>query len=257
MSGPPQSGMVDGFEHPCRKAQVDAIKRGCGATGFGHGATLAPVVSLVQFFVCSLWCSPPGGLGSGAEDEVPMAETSLLHLAPIEQSLDVENLAVLTDDEADEEGLLAGNQHYQDLQDCDVADLEFAIQLERKLIDRLVGSADSAREESAIAEERPADDERAALWHLDVGVASAVVAMVVLGAHTVLSCNGGEYGRAHTFATPQIRAYIAAASADQLVVLSRRAGVGVRQEDGLVVLYAPSCRAFLMFAEQTLEDLTA
>jgi hypothetical protein len=189
-----------------------------------------------------------------------MAETSLLHLAPIEQSLDVESLAVLTDDEvdaADEEGLLAGNQHYQDLQDCDVADLEFAIQLERKLIERLVRSADPAREEVTVAEERPADDERAALWHLDVGVASAVVAMVVLGAHTVLSCNGGEYGRTHTFATPQIRAYIAAASAEQLVALSRRAGVGVRQEDGLVVLYAPSCQAFLMFAEQTLKDLTA
>lgn len=189
-----------------------------------------------------------------------MTETSLFHLAPIEQSLDVKKLAVLTDDEvdaADEEGLLAGNQHYQDLQDCNVADLEFAIQLESKLIERLVRSADPAREEAAIAEERPADDERAALWHLDVGVAAAVVALVALGAHTVISCNGGEYGRTHTFATPQIRAYIAAASAEHLVDLGCRAGVGVRQEDGLVLLYAPSCRAFLMFAEQTLKDLTA
>lgn len=117
-----------------------------------------------------------------------MAETSLLHLAPIEQSLDVENLAVLTDDQADtadEEGLLAGNQHYQDLEDCGVADLEFAIQLESQLVEHLVRSADLAREESAIAEERPAGDVRAALWHLDVGLAAAVVALVVLGTHTV------------------------------------------------------------------------
>lgn len=189
-----------------------------------------------------------------------MTETSLHHLEPIEHSLDVENLAVLTDDEADmaaDEGLLAGNQHYQDLQDCDVDDLAFAIQLERKLIERVFSSVDPALEEVAIAEARPADDEREALWHLDVGVAAAVVALVVLGAHTVLSCNGGEYGRTHTFATPQIRAYIAAASAEQLVELARRAGVGVRQEDGLIVLYAPSCQGFLMFAEQTLKDLTA
>jgi hypothetical protein len=189
-----------------------------------------------------------------------MAEASLFLLEPIEQSLVAEKLAMLTDDEADtaaDEGLLAGNQQYQDLQDCDVDDLAFAIQLERNLVERVLSSTDPALEEVAIAEERPANDEREALWHLDVGVAAAVVALVVLGAHTVLSCNGGEYGRSHTFGTPQIRAYIGAASAEHLVDLARRAGVGVGQEDGLVVLYAPSCRAFLMFAEQTLKELTA
>jgi len=180
-----------------------------------------------------------------------MAENPPSRARSIQQTLDIDGLAVLTAEEADiadEEGLLAGNQHYQDLQTCDLDDLRFALKLERGLVERFRNAKDPAAEEVAFDGEREADDERAALWHLDVGVASAVLALVLLGGHTVLSCNGGEFGRVHTFSTPQIRAYLAAASADQLLDLARRAGVGVGQEGGLIVLYAHSCNAFMEFA---------
>lgn len=187
-----------------------------------------------------------------------MAERTHAQL-DIDQALDVASLAVLTPAEAeaaDEDGILAGNQHYQDLQACNIEDLRFVLDRERKLVESFLDSNAPAAAEASFEDDRPLDDDRDALWHLDVGMASAVVALVALGAHPTLSCNGGCFGGCHNFPAPLIKAYIASASPDTLLALAKVADIGVRQEEGLIVLYANDCDAFMRFGEQALSHLT-
>lgn len=170
-------------------------------------------------------------------------------------SIDVRKLAILSPedaDAADDTGILAGNQHYQDLQLCSVADLRNALSYEVDLMTAFRSGADAAVAENHFSDERPLDDERLALWHLDVGVASAVIAMVILGCHPVLSCNGGEFGNTHSFAAPQIRAYLGSADLDALIIAISRAEIRLAQDEGLLVLTASSCDAFVAFARQVL-----
>lgn len=172
-------------------------------------------------------------------------------------SLDVGTLAVLSvedADTADETGVLAGNQHYQDLQLCDATDLDAVLAFEETLLIAFRAGPDAAMAERQFDSERPLEDDRAALWHLDVGVASAVIALVVLGAHPVLSCNGGVFGNPHTFPKPQIQTYLGAADLKIIEANARHAGVRLDQADGLVILTAASCDAFIAFARQALSE---
>ena len=176
----------------------------------------------------------------------------------IQRAIDVDALAVLSDaelDAAEDDGVLGGNQHYQDLQACTVDDLRFALRQERALLDQFAQVADSAEAETLVNADRPPDDERHALWHLDIGVVSAVLAVVALGGHAVLSCNGGAFGGVHAFSTPQVRFYLADASPDLLLRLAEGAGIGLTQEDGLVVLYGRSTAEFWKFACLALNSL--
>lgn len=176
----------------------------------------------------------------------------------IQQALDVSTLAALSEaelDAAEDDGVLGGNQHYQDLQSCTLDDLRFALAQERALLDRLGQVKDSAEAEALFNGDRPPDDERYALWHLDIGVASAVLAVVALGGHAVLSCNGGAFGAAHAFSTPQVRFYLADASPHLLLRLAEDAGLGLTQEDGIVVLYGRSVEDFWRFASLALSGI--
>jgi hypothetical protein len=99
------------------------------------------------------------------------------HLYPvvIEQVLDVDSLAELSDtaaNEADENGYLAGNQMYQDLRGYGWPDVARALRLERRLIAKLQEAEDLDAEAMLIDDERldcfePSDG----LWGLDLGVA--------------------------------------------------------------------------------------
>ena len=165
------------------------------------------------------------------------------YIAPVENPpLDRSLLDVLTADEldaAEDEGL-GGNGEYQDLQDCDIDDLRHALIREAAALQTVLCSPDSAFAEEAYKAARPMDDDRSALWHLDLGVAGAVVAMVTLGAHPVLSCNGGIFGTPHTFSSPVIQLYLENADPDRLVDLANKAGIGISVWDGKIVMSAES-----------------
>jgi hypothetical protein len=103
----------------------------------------------------------------------------------IDQCLDISGLSTLTEaeaDEADESGQLAGNHMYQDLRGCGWDDLSRALDIERQFMARLQRAQDLEDEAARLDEERldcfePSDG----LWELDIGVASATVALLAPG----------------------------------------------------------------------------
>lgn len=167
---------------------------------------------------------------------------------------ELDGLSEAAADAADEEGYLDGNQHYQDLRTASLDDVRFALERERNLIQVFAAAADPAAAELAFMDSRDPDDERLALWNLDVGIAAPVLALGVLGAHTVLSCNGGAFGSPHFRDIPCIRFYPATANLEVLLDLAARAGVGLVAEGRRGLLYARSILDLQLFATLALDN---
>lgn len=173
----------------------------------------------------------------------------------IRQDLDSARIDVLSDDAleaADEAGELDGNQHYVDLSTATWADVVYALAEERRLIRELEEAADPGDLEESLCEARDPEDEREALWHLDVGVAAPVIALNALGAHTALSCNGGVFGGKHLRDCPSVRFYPRHAPLEGLLEAARASGVGLIEEEGRALLYARSVHDLQRFAEELL-----
>jgi hypothetical protein len=180
------------------------------------------------------------------------------HVYPvaIEQVLDIGCLASLTEaeaEEADENGQLAGNHMYQDLRGYTWADLAKAIEIERRLIGRLQAAQDLEAEAEQLDDERldsfEPDD---GLWELDIGVASATVALSALGAVPVGSCNAGGFGGHHQGAHPYVAFFLGKARVDEVVSLAQAAQVGLRSDGaGLAHIYGAGDLDLLRFAETT------
>jgi hypothetical protein len=125
-----------------------------------------------------------------------------------EQILDVDRLAGLSEaaaDEADESGYLAGNEMHQDLRGYSWVDVDRALEAERRFIAQLQTAEDLQAEAARIDDERldclePADG----LWALDIGVASATMALSALSATSVGSCNSGGFGGHHQGLRPYV-----------------------------------------------------
>jgi hypothetical protein len=181
----------------------------------------------------------------------PLCRTDL----EIRRELEAASLSILSDDAADlaeEEGHLDGNQHYQDLRTASWDDVRFALEREDSLIRAFSTASSPAEAEAAFDGDRDPDDEREALWGLDVGVASAVTALGALGAQTTLSCNGGAFGNPHFRDAACVRFYPAGASIEALLSLAERADVGLVQEGGCALLYARSIMDLQTFARLAL-----
>lgn len=189
-----------------------------------------------------------------AESKSALAER--LMTLVIRRDLDAARLAVLSDDAleaADEAGELDGNQHYMDLSTATWADVAYALAVEGRLILELEEAADAAVLEASLCESRDLEDEREALWHLDVGVAAPVMALNALGAHTALSCNGGVFGGKHLRDYPSIRFYPRHAPLDVLLDAARESGVGLIEEGGRALLYSGTVQDLQRFARELLE----
>lgn len=174
----------------------------------------------------------------------------------IRQELNPARLCVLTEevrDAADEAGELDGNQQYLDLSCATWADVAYALEVEARFIQELKGSDDPEAILLRIEESRDLDDEQEALWYLELGVAAPVMALNALGAHTALSCNGGEFGGRHLRPYPSIRFYPREAPVEQLLSLARESGVGLVEEEGRAVLYAARVEDLQRFAALALE----
>ncbi len=160
-------------------------------------------------------------------------------------------------EEAEETGQLAGNGMYQDLSGLSLDDLAATLARENDVIRRLGAAEDLEAAAEAFDDERaqspmPAEE----LWGLDIGVAAATVALSVLGATPVASCNAGGFGGVHQSGHPYVAAFIPVSQADALVMLAKEADVGVRTgSDGLVRVYGRSDLALVRFAEVVLSRL--
>ena len=174
----------------------------------------------------------------------------------IRQELDAARMSVLSEEAleaADEAGELDGNQQYLDLSCATWADVAYALEVEARLIQEIKRSDDPEAVLLLIEEMRDGDDEREALWYLELGVAAPVMALNALGAHTALSCNGGEFGGHHLRPCPSIRFYPREASVERLLSLARESGVGLMEEEGRAVLYAVQVEDLQRFAALALE----
>lgn len=172
------------------------------------------------------------------------------------QKLNSNRLDVLSEDArsaAEEAGELDGNQHYLDLSAGTWSDVAHALEAEARLIREVEESDNPSEVLRYLDEARDLEDERASLWQLELGVIAAVMALNALGAHTVLSCNGGAFGGIHLRDCPSIRFYPQTASIEQLLSLARDSGVGLVEEERRAVLYANTVQDLQRFAALALE----
>lgn len=179
---------------------------------------------------------------------------------PSEPALDLTDLAVLSVAEieaAEDEGFLGGNQEYLDLSFLGLRDLADCIAKEDLLLRQLQEEGDRGAAEWAFIATRKLQDDVDALWHLDVGVASATVALIASGAHPFLSCNGGVLGAHHSRPHPLIRFYLQNLAKSQLLDWVARSGLSLANEDGILVLSGERLEPFLVFASLVLQTLSA
>lgn len=163
------------------------------------------------------------------------------YAVPIERQLDLDQLATLSDEEADsgEEDGLQGNQQYRDLRGISWDQVATALQLEAALFERFATASDLNAEADLYAEEReeamfPEED----LWGLDVGVIGATLALSALGAVTVSSCNAGGFGGHHVAAFPHVAFFLPRAMAAEVMAFAEDANVGLDLiADGVARLY--------------------
>ena len=175
------------------------------------------------------------------------------YAAVICREVDVDRLAIIDPaslETADETGYLDGNAMFQDLSGVTWQQVDQAVARETDLVARLQAADDIDHEAEAIDEERlEAFDDADALWHLDVGVAGAVVALSALGCTPVGSCNAGGFGGQHQAEHPYVAFYLPSPSAPAVLSLAEAASVGLIVDDaGLAQLYADRDLALLQFA---------
>jgi hypothetical protein len=170
----------------------------------------------------------------------------------VHRTIDPEGLDALSDMEADvasDEGYLRGNGRYEDHRGWRWEDVRAALSVEAALVERLAGADDAAAAEELFEAWRDLEGEGAqALWGLDVGVASAVIALSALGATPFISCNAGSFGGTHPASKPYVAFYLAAASPDVLLRLAEIAGAGLEIADGVLCLYARTVLDIMQFA---------
>jgi hypothetical protein len=175
----------------------------------------------------------------------------------IRQELDPRRLETLQENDreaADEGGELDGNHEYQDLSDATWLDVRHALEAEGRLISAYKATADPSPVLEEFAAMRESQEDREALWQLDLGMAAPVMALNALGAHTSLSCNGGEFGGVHLRERPSVRFYPQRASVKTLLDLARESGVGLVEEEGRPCLYADEVADLQRFAELALKQ---
>ncbi|AZG78727.1 hypothetical protein [Methylocystis rosea] len=180
----------------------------------------------------------------------------------IHRHLNVADLADISPDEleqAEEEGALAGNRAYCDLRGCGWGVVRTALDIETKLIERLKMADDVDAEMSAFEEERAtAFDDEPALWGLDVGVASATIAISAYGAIPVSSCNAGAFGGRHPVRYPYVAFFLPKDLAPEILRCVEAADVGLLcDESGIAQIYGQGEMDLVRFAQTAWERSAA
>ncbi len=175
---------------------------------------------------------------------------------PIVRLIDVDQLAEITDEEADagEDVGLEGNQQYRDIRSIGWDFVAESLEREKTLFARFAEAVDIDEEADLYAEEIegavfPEED----LWGLDIGVISAVMALSALGAVTVSSCNAGGFGGSHVEQFPLVAFFLPRVAAAEVLAIAEVADVGLDMTNaGLARLYGRSDFDLHRFAEVAL-----
>lgn len=157
--------------------------------------------------------------------------------------LSLSYLAWFEGEDAAEDSGLGCNRDYRDLRGMTSADLLRVIRAETSLIDQVLddGLTDSALE---------ADPDCALeVEELELGTASAVVALSVIGCIPYTSCNGGVFGGTHAADRLMVGFYMRPAHVEIVREASRSAGVELTNDRcGGVYVVAVDPRSMIAFA---------
>lgn len=159
-------------------------------------------------------------------------------------------------DMGDDSGLGA-NRQYEDLRNMSWELVQEAFEAEKSAINEFILTGGGGGEEAEFGEDDGEDDvsevELDPLWGLDMGVASAVLALSAAGCVPFTSCNGGAFGGGHYEKYPLVGFYLPRQLATILPRIVADAGVGLYQHGGGVFqVYANEIPAMMRFAERML-----
>jgi len=164
--------------------------------------------------------------------------SSRVYPAPPEREVDLDGLAVLSEEEADagEDVGLQGNRQYRDMRGMSWDQVADTLEQEAALFRRFEAANDLDAEAELYDEEReeaflPEDD----LWGLDVGVIGATLALSALGATTVSSCNAGGFGGFHVAQFPHVVFFLPKEIAGEVLATAEAADVGLSMTVGGLV----------------------
>jgi hypothetical protein len=157
---------------------------------------------------------------------------------------------------AQEDGYLGGNHRYLALVKLSWLELEDILKFECELMERVGSATDPADEEDVVYDELLEED--VGLQGLDIGVASAVVALSAAGCIPFSSCNGGAFGREHFEDYPLVAFYARAAALPLLLECAEHARVGlINGDEGELVLHADRIEKMVGFARAVSERARA
>lgn len=168
------------------------------------------------------------------------------------------------DDNASES--LGINRRYEDLRAFQWDDVENALEIERDVIAQIEAMTFSDEEdktpESAaieILENQEGAQDMWGMWGgplygMDLGVASAVIALSAARCVPFSSCNAGAFGGGHSEAYPCAAFYVRPQLAPVLLACAEKAGVGLTLGwDKTALLFADSVDGMMAFAQACLD----
>jgi hypothetical protein len=142
------------------------------------------------------------------------------------------------------------NRAYQHLRGAPWKEVNRILALEKSLLNE--GSSSEVTSEDSAKEE---DEDEALLYGLDLGVASAVLALSASGCVPISSCNGAPN---HSEAYPLILFRCRRARLPDIVAVAETTGCGLENgSDGTVILYADTTSRLISFAEELFSERRA
>ena len=165
----------------------------------------------------------------------------------IERRVVSEHLAWPASGEAMNEGTLGCNRSYVDLRRLTWLEARRVYSVEDVLLARIETSSTPNEEHGLIEDELYEDAE--GIYGLDIGVASAVVALSAARCVPFSSCNGGAFGGCHHESHPVVALFARPETTSLLVECAEEADCGLLSgEMGHLVVYANDIRNMRAFS---------
>lgn len=172
------------------------------------------------------------------------------HSVAIERRVRAAMLHWPTSQELESDSQLGGNRHYQDLRATSWQAAKDALSYERCLLSRLAKTQD----QSSILDFDNEDfqfEVSAYLSGLDVGVASASLALAAAHCIPCSSCNGGLLNEGHAEEYPLVVFFCRRRPVKHLLAAAEAAKIGlVNESGGALVAYSGSLNDMLNFATE-------
>ena len=150
--------------------------------------------------------------------------------------------------EASQDSFLGCNREYADLRGLPWHEARRVYEVETQIIARLEASCDPEEELEEI-EDRLYDEDADHLYGLDIGVASAVVALSAARCLPFTSCNAGSFGGSHHEGHPLVAFYARPPTVSLLLESVKDADASLSNNDsGSLIVYADDIRKIREFA---------